>query len=127
MKLGYLFVPPHLRRANQIGGAEQGRATVARALGYTEFFAFAENGSADGRSFCGSEGAGFPKQQGPVDQTPPPQLASTGGTAEPTSSIGESRSGFCAQIRPPTLRQSRSRFPPFGPIPKPSPGNGSRM
>lgn len=113
MKLGYLFVPPHLRRANQIGGAEQGRATVARALGYTEFFAFAENGSADGRSFCGSEGAGFPKQQGPVDQTPPPQLASTGGTARADV---VNRGEPIRFLRPDPAANATSEQEPFSPV-----------
>lgn len=90
-----------------------GARDSGRALGYTEFFAFAENGSADGRSFCGSEGAGFPKQQGPVDQTPPPQLASTGGTARADV---VNRGEPIRFLRPDPAANATSEQEPFSPV-----------
>ncbi len=88
MKLGYLFVPPEHHRAKRAGGHDRARATLARALGFSEFYVPAQSRRTGPGDIRGPEGEALLKLRGMAVQPPGPRLASTGGVTQDDAGQG---------------------------------------
>lgn len=82
MNLGYLFVPPEHHRSGRFGGQDCGRSTVARALGFSEFYVPATRRGTRRDGPRGPEGEACLELRGTAICPPGLRLASTGGVTQ---------------------------------------------
>ncbi|MDO6585185.1 hypothetical protein Q4543_06615 [Salipiger sp. 1_MG-2023] len=91
MKLGYLFVPPEHHRSERFGAQDCGRSSVARALGFSEFYVPVAGSETRRSGPRGPEGEACLELRSTAICPPGLRLASTRGV---TQSTGETDHGL---------------------------------
>lgn len=88
MKLGYLYIPPVHRRKGRFACEGNGRAGVARALGFAEFYEAAALREADDCGMRGAEGDTLLRLRDMPPRRTGPRLASSGGVMQDGIDVG---------------------------------------